>query len=384
MTRLTLSSDKVVIPKGGDLGAMVKVRARGEQVRKFILHEVGAHPQDIARVATDHFDISRQAVNKHLKRLTDEGVLVATGQNNGRKYRLAPIKEWQRLYTIDSSLAEDKAWRDLSPELGTLPENIMHIWQYAFTEMFNNAIDHSDGSLIVVFLTKTAVSTEIAIADNGVGIFRKIQAAMNLADPRHSVLELAKGKFTTDPDRHSGEGIFFTSRSLDTFSIVSGEVFFDHDHGDPEDWILERPAADNSNGTWVRMHLHNHTSRTLKSVFDQFSDVDFGFTKTVVPVKLARYGDDNLVSRSQAKRLLARVEVFRTVILDFSNVQTVGQGFADEIFRVFRRQHPDVELVPLHATPAVKSMISRAEMDLLSSEAAAIRASKSDPPGPTS
>jgi len=207
---------------------------------------------------------------------------------------------------------------------------------------------------------------------------------MNLADPRHSVLELAKGKFTTDPDRHSGEGIFFTSRSLDTFSILSGEVFFDHDQGDPEDWIMERPAPvtdDASSGTWVRMHLHNHTSRTLNSVFDQFSDVDFGFTKTVVPVKLARYGDDNLVSRSQAKRLLARVEVFRTVILDFSNVQTVGQGFADEIFRVFRIQHPEVELVPLHATPEVKRMISRAETGLLSSEAAAGRsASKSNPP----
>src|SRR5260370_10112313 len=119
---------------------MVKVRARGEQVRKFILDQVGAHPEDGARVATDHFDISRQAVNKHLKHLIREGVLVATGKNNGRKYRLAPIKEWQRIYVIDSSLAEDKAWRELSPELGTLPENIMHIWHYAFTEIFNNAI----------------------------------------------------------------------------------------------------------------------------------------------------------------------------------------------------------------------------------------------------
>src|SRR5260370_42231910 len=121
---------------------MVKVRARGEQVRKFILDQVGAHPEDGARVATDHFDISRQAVNKHLKHLIREGVLVATGKNNGRKYRLAPRKGWQRIYVIDFAPAEDKALRGLSPELRTVPRNILHFFHYPLPARIKNAIDH--------------------------------------------------------------------------------------------------------------------------------------------------------------------------------------------------------------------------------------------------
>jgi hypothetical protein len=199
------------------------------------------------------------------------------------------------------------------------------------------------------------------VYDNGVGIFKKIQAALNLLDERHAVLELAKGKFTTDPKNHSGEGIFFSSRMFDRFSIFSGEVFFSHEFDKSEDWILD--SGTQNGGTLVRMVLHNHTARTAKKVFDKFtSDDDYGFTKTIVPVKLMTYGDDSLVSRSQAKRLLARFDRFKVVMLDFSGVASVGQAFADEVFRVFRNKHPEVELIPQHACADVKRMISRAEV----------------------
>jgi hypothetical protein len=118
------------------------------------------------------------------------------------------------------------------------------------------------------------------------------------------------------------------------------------------------------------MRLHNHTARTLRKIFDQYtSDDDFRFDKTVVPVELAQYGDDKLVSRSQAKRLLARVELFKSVYFDFENVATVGQAFADEIFRVFAQQHPDIEFVVIHANSEVKRMIERVKHGALPSEA---------------
>src|SRR3972149_12322968 len=99
-----------------------------------------------------------------------------------------------------------------------------------------------------------------------------------------------------------------------------------------------------------------------KKIFDQFaSGEDYGFNKTVVPVKLARYGQEQLVSRSQAKRLLARVEVFKIVIFDFREVPSIGQAFADEIFRVFANRHPEIELSAIHANSEVKRMIERAK-----------------------
>ena len=111
------------------------------------------------------------------------------------------------------------------------------------------------------------------------------------------------------------------------------------------------------------MKLSNHTSRTLKKIYDQYApgSDDYGFNKTVVPVKLAQYGNDKLISRSQAKRLLARVELFKTVMFDFTDVPSIGQAFADEIFRVFAHEHPDIQLVPIKASSEVRRMIERAK-----------------------
>src|SRR5574337_207156 len=273
-----------------------------------------------------------------------------------------PLLQWKKQYELAASLAEDTVWNaDISSLLGKLPENVLDIWHYGFTEMFNNVIDHSGASYVAVSVMKTAASTTIELYDDGVGIFKKIQAALELVDERHAVLELAKGKFTTDPANHSGEGIFFSSRMFDEFDILSGEVYFSHEFDKKEDWILQSSAS--GGGTLVRMMLHNHTARTTKKVFDKFiSDDKYGFTKTVVPVKLMRYGDENLISRSQAKRLLARFDRFKIVMLDFASVTSIGQAFADEVFRVFKLKHPEVELIPIHASSEMRRMISRAEL----------------------
>jgi hypothetical protein len=52
--------------------------------------------------------------------------------------------------------------------------------------------------------------------DHGVGIFEKIMKHFNLADAREALLELSKGKLTSDPRNHSGEGIFSRPECLIT------------------------------------------------------------------------------------------------------------------------------------------------------------------------
>ncbi len=340
---------------------MVKVRARGEKIRRFLINNVEAHPADIARVTAEKFGVSRQAVNRHLHLLVEEGALTCEGNTRARTYALAPLEAWSKSYTVSDALQEDRPWlEDVAPALSGLPANVVHVWHYGFSEMFNNAIDHSEGTRIIISIEKTAATTRILIKDDGVGIFKKIQRALDLIDERQAPLELAKGKFTTDPSRHSGEGIFFTSRMFDEFRILSGNVYFSHDHGEASDWIM---GCDTSHGTLVALSLSNHTSRTTTKVFDKFSSGDeYGFTNTVVPVKMVEYGDDNLVSRSQAKRMLARLERFRTVVLDFQGVETIGQAFADEVFRVFQNVHPEVALVPISMNTQVKKMVLRARV----------------------
>lgn len=339
---------------------MSRIRVRGEGIRRFILEHIESHPREVAALAADKFGVSRQAINKHLQRLAKEGALSEKGKTRNRIYSLTPLTDWQKHFEIGPDLEEHLAWQDeVSLALGPLPENVADIWQYAFTEIINNARDHSGGTAILVMIRKTAVTTEMAIRDNGMGIFKKIQTALNLLDERHAVFELAKGKLTTDPKHHTGEGIFFTSRMVDSFNIFSGGVTFMHDFGDSEDWIFERREP--GDGTIVYMKMNNHTARTTTKIFDRYaSDEDYGFNKTVVPVRLAQYGNDKLVSRSQAKRVLARIELFKRVIFDFKEVPIIGQAFADEIFRVFAKEHPEIQIEHVHANSAVKRMIDRA------------------------
>jgi hypothetical protein len=196
------------------------------------------------------------------------------------------------------------------------------------------------------------------ISDDGEGIFARIKRLCQLDDERQSLLELAKGKLTTDPERHSGEGVFFTSRALDHFVIQSGGLSFSH-HKGGLDFLFDHRGV--HHGTTVVLR-HAHTSSTdLKQVFDEYAaPEEYTFSKTVVPLRLAVYGNENLMSRSQARRVLTRVERFRTVVLDFDQVEFVGQSFADEVFRVFARQHPDMEIIPIHTNAAVGQMVARA------------------------
>ena len=121
------------------------------------------------------------------------------------------------------------------------------------------------------------------------------------------------------------------------------------------------------NGTSVFMKLKNNTARTAKKVFDDYtSDDDYGFTKTIVPVRLAQYGHEKLVSRSQAKRLLAGIDRFKIVIFDFEGVETIGQSFADEVLRVFQLKHQEIEIHYVNAATEVEQMIKRARNRLLS------------------
>jgi predicted transcriptional regulator len=343
---------------------VVKVRKRGEQIRQFILTNVEEHPNDVAALTSQTFGITRQAVNKHIQRLVEQKSLLVKGSTKNKSYQLHPLVQWTQIYPLTGNLEEDRVWdADIKPLLLELPDNVRNIWIYGFTEMLNNAIDHSSGEQVTIQVEKTAIDTEIMIWDDGEGIFKKIQRELNLQDERHAVLELAKGKLTTDPDRHSGQGIFFTSRMFDRFTIFSGNVYFSHEFNNSEDWILERHQS--QVGTGVFMKLANNTARQSKQVFDSFSTGDdYAFTKTIVPVQLAQYGDEKLVSRSQAKRLLAGVDKFKVVVFDFSGVEEVGQAFADEVFRVFKKQHPEMDLLRINANQSVDQMIRRAESEL--------------------
>jgi DNA-binding transcriptional ArsR family regulator len=329
-----------------------------DTIRRRALALIAEDGRGVAGRLGAEFGLSRQAINGHLQALLHDKLTEAEGSTRARIYRLATLHAAERSYPR-AGLREDLVWREVfAPVVADLPENVRDIWRYGVTEMVNNAIDHSGSAQVHVGVRRNALYTDGWVADEGEGIFLKIQRALNLYDPREAILELAKGKLTTDPARHSGEGIFFASKVFDAFDIRSGRLHFLHDHG-ALDLLMERPA--DTPGTVVLMRLANDSPRTITSVFDEFAmPEEYTFAKTLVPVRLAQYEGEKLVSRSQAKRLYQRFERFRHVVLDFDGVAEIGQAFADELFRVFANAHPAIALVPINMTDAVAQMVTRA------------------------
>ena len=327
-------------------------------LRRTMLDAIAQNRSNVAARLAEQYGVSRQSASAWLAKLKQEGIITSSGVGRGVRYHLAMLAQVQKLYERDG-LHEDRVWSEfIAPVVRDLPINVRDIWHYAVTEMVNNAIDHSGSERVTVELLRDALNTTVYIADEGEGIFLKIQRALNLYDPREAILELAKGKLTTDPANHTGEGIFFSSKVMDAFDIRSGTLHFMHDEWGA-DVLLERPA--DAPGTLVLMRLANDSGRTLKEVFDQFAaPEEYTFAKTIVPVRLAQHEGEKLVSRSQAKRLTMRFERFQTVVLDFTGVEEIGQAFADEVFRVFQQAYPATKLVPINMPLAVKQMVKRA------------------------
>lgn len=250
-------------------------------------------------------------------------------------------------------LEEDRVWLDLEPrlELGTKARNIL---SYAFTEMLNNAIDHSAGTNVEIRVWRRASMIDVEIRDDGIGVFERVARGFSLPGHIAAIPELTKGKRTTDPTRHTGQGIFFTSRAVDEFQLSANRLT----------WIVDNVRDDMAVGvssvtigTSVRLTLDVETRRDMRDVFDEFT-IDDDFARTRPVIQLFNIGV-SFVSRSEAKRLLAGMDEFQVVELDFANVESVGQGFVDEVFRVWANAHPGTTLVPTNMNEAVRFMVTR-------------------------
>jgi len=329
---------------------MPGVRKRGEEIRSFILTNVTGN-RNIAALTSEKFGITLPAVYKHIERLLSEKKLT----KKSGQYALKSAQS-KYVYKINKTLSEDAVWeKDIKKHFSGAPQNIKSIWTYGFLEIFNNAIEHSKGKNIKLVIDQNMVFTGMSVSDDGIGIFCNIRKKFNLADEKDAIIELAKGKCTTDKTRHSGQGIFFTSKVFDDFIINSKGITFASNQQNGKKAYTGRAKF----STLVYMRLANNSNKALKEVFDRFStEIPGDFDKTIVPINLAN--SDDLVSRSQARRILSGLELFKEVILDFKDIKSIGQAFADEIFRVFHDKNPKTVIIAQNTSEDVQYMINRA------------------------
>lgn len=331
-----------------------------DQIEKFILKEIPQNPRGIVAHAMKAFSTSRVTVLRYLNRLIKEGEIIRTGENKGVYYSLAKALDKELVLAIESGLEEHAIWeRYFKKTFRELPENIYQICNYGFTEMVNNAIDHSEGNKIKIITKRNKQLLTIIIVDDGVGIFKKIKEAFQLTDERESILRLSQGKVTTDPKSHSGEGVFFTSRAFDQFALMANGYYYRRKNLE-NDWVYESRQDRLESGTVVSMEISMDSKRLLTEVFKPYTHPETKtFDRTNLVVEFTRAEEQSMISRSQARRLLAGADRFRKITLDFSNVKNVGQGFVDEVFRVFKNNHPGIQIDYVHANDDVRFMIER-------------------------
>lgn len=262
----------------------------------------------------------------------------------------------------NQDLTEDKVLAELKKKTGIFigpRENISAVLDYAFSEMRNNAIEHSCSKTIKVTMQKDKNSISFNVIDNGVGIFKNIMRKKKLQNTLEAIQGLLKRKQTTAPARHSGEGIFFTSKVADILIIQGSRKKLIFNNLLDDIFIKEIKEI---TGTKVTFSVGLNSEKKLGEIFRKHTDSSFEFSQTTVTVRLYKI-ESQYISRSQARRIVSGLDKFKAITLDFKDIKTIGQGFADEIFRVWKLKHPAISINVIKADENVEFMINRARIE---------------------
>lgn len=310
------------------------------------------------------FDISRQFARSVVNELVEKERLIKVGSTKSAVY-IKPEqaeslgnKTTRRLK--NKNLKEHEVLKQIRkqvPFLSKLNENIRSVFDYAFSEMLNNAIEHSHSKFIDIEVKKEENTLMFTVNDFGIGAFKSVMEKHKLKSELEAIQDILKGKTTTAPKVHSGEGIFFTSKVSDIFVLDSHNLRLRIDNLASDIFIQEIPKK---RGTKVKFCININSKKHLSDVFKKYqSDKKaLSFDKTEIKIKLYILGTI-YVSRSQARRVLTGLDKFKVIIFDFEKVPTVGQAFADEIFRVFTNKHPEIKIKPINMNKAVEFMVKR-------------------------
>lgn len=325
---------------------------KSNMINMYILEKIEQGSESLSASVAEAFDISTNTVHTYLRKLQEQNIIVKEKRG---EYKLVTDSFEYQLNRSEGELDSESYAFDncFDRHIKDLPVNIYRIWEYAFSEMINNVVDHSAAEQLVIRVDRNYLSTSVFIIDNGVGIFKKIKEHFALPDVDEAICELFKGKLTTDSSNHSGEGIFFSSKMMDRFFIYSSDRIFTTTKYNNER-ILNLDLGDDFAGTAVFMSLSNFSQRHAADVFDQYASVDGGFTKTRIPLR--NIFDTAPISRSQAKRVCNRLDSFLEVEIDFDGLDWMGQGFAHQMFVVYQNAHPDIKLIPTNMSENVQKM----------------------------
>ena len=328
------------------------------QAIDYITELIGRGEPHISAKVSETFGLSRTTTSNYLRKLLNDGTIEKSP--DGKGYRLKEKDFWIRQSLKGPFPSEDTLIQQFLPHLEGFPDQARRNFMHIFLEMMNNALEHSGASRVASNLRVTPIEFRCTIIDDGIGIFERIRQffrkelneEISLDDAR---IQLVSGGFTSDRAKHGGEGIYNSSLIADSFAIFSSNKVFarDYEKVDPVSWDLQIPHR----GTMVYFSVHRDTQKTLKEA--EHANPDDGFFRVTLPLRLMTLTGTALIARSQARRFAFNFAEKKEVVLDFEGITELGQPFAHEIFKVYRKNHPEVRLITRNTTPEMDRLIKR-------------------------
>jgi DNA-binding transcriptional ArsR family regulator len=253
-------------------------RSQTDSIRGFILDCVAESPRSIARQVAEAYGISRQAANRHLDALVDDGILEQTGFTRSREYRLRRESLLNREIRVTPVLSPERLWDDhIAPVLASERNEVRDLCRGAFRDLIRNVIDHAGATWITVSFSTTARQIDVAVSDNGHGVFNRIGERMGTRSARDCAELVVRHANARSVDFPAAR-LVLLGRNFEAFTVLSSgvELAFDasagawslRDESTPGEgtrvaFRLRRPGYTNDSSA-RRSSKNDSTSSTLK------------------------------------------------------------------------------------------------------------------------
>jgi len=320
---------------------------------------------------------SRQYVHRIVKKMVANGELRAKGSGRARKYITTNLNHIDlKKISLKKLTSEESLWKKISQEeypwIESLPKRIFDILQFIVTEMVNNVIDHASAKNVSYHFSQEEDYIQGIIQDDGIGVFQKVKKQLNLESHLIAAQKILEGKTTTARDAHSGEGIFFSSKAAGLFTLEANGLSLIVDNYYKKDTTVKNIDENSTEehvqkkGTAIRFHIFVDDARKLSEIFQAYTNDDtYRFDTTKITVQLYTI-NTQFVSRSEAKRIMTSLaeKEFDRIIFDYQHVTHIGQGFADEIYRVSKNIWPHITIDSINMNDVVKMMVNHAQASI--------------------
>jgi DNA-binding transcriptional ArsR family regulator len=141
---------------------------RSDEIRTAIMNQIFEKYLVDVNKLSEKFSVSPQSIYKQIHFLEDKHLIRSEKSGRTKTYSLVTLDSIDKLYSNDNLNEDEVLARDFTGILDNLSSNARQAFVYVFTEMLNNAIEHSESEKVLISADINAYAISCTIVDFGV------------------------------------------------------------------------------------------------------------------------------------------------------------------------------------------------------------------------